>query len=154
MAHAQRALNLTRDSPFVADRAHALNMVGRCHAYLGADQLAVLNCGQALALHEQEADRLGQAEAWYSLGLAHQGADQHDESVRAYQRALDLFSELGDRHYIGESLAGLGDAHHALGDHARAVSLWQRALGILTDIRHPDTDRVRAQLGATVPALS
>jgi tetratricopeptide (TPR) repeat protein len=153
MAHAQRAMNLSRDAA-LADQAHALNTVGRCHAYLGAYQPAVLNCRQALALHQQEGNRMGQAEAWYSLGLAHQGAGQAGESARAYQQALELFGELGDRHYIGETLAGLGDAHQALGDRARAVSLWRRALGILADIRHPDTGRVRAQLGATVPALA
>lgn len=153
MVYAQQSMDLTRDSS-LADQAHALNTVGRCHAYLGAYQFAVLTCGQALTLHQQECNLMGQAEAWYSLGLAHQGARQHDESVRAYQQALELFRELGDRHYIGETLAGLGDAHHALGDHARAVSLWQRALGILADIRHPDSGRVRAQLGATAPALS
>jgi tetratricopeptide (TPR) repeat protein len=153
MVHAQQAMDLTRDSS-LADQAHALNTVGRCHAYLGAYQFAVLTCGQALTLHQRECNRMGQAEAWYSLGLAHQGARQHDESVRAYQQALELFRELGDRHYIGETLAGLGDAHHAVGDRAQAISLWRRALGILDDIRHPDTDRVRAQLGAAVLAMS
>jgi tetratricopeptide (TPR) repeat protein len=114
----------------------------------------VLSCSRALVLHQHEANPMGQAEAWYSLGVAHQHAGRPDEGVAAYQQALDLFEQLGDRHYIGETLTGLADTHQALGHRATAVTLWQRALGIMADIRHPDTDHVRAQLRKTVPALS
>jgi tetratricopeptide (TPR) repeat protein len=154
MAQAQDALRLTRGAQPVSEHAHALNMVGRCYAYLGAYQQAVVSCGQALVLHQDTADLMGQAEAWYSLGLAHQYAGRPDESIAAYQQALDLFQQLGDRHYIGETLTGLADTHQALGNRATAVRLWQCALGIMADIRHPDTDHVRAQLCEMVPAQS
>jgi DNA-binding SARP family transcriptional activator/tetratricopeptide (TPR) repeat protein len=154
MEYAQYALRLTRGAQPVSEHAHALNMVGRCYAYLGAYQHAVVSCGRALVLHQHEANPMGQAEAWYSLGVAHQHAGRPAEGIAAYQQALDLFEQLGDRHYIGETLTGLADTHEALGHRATAVTLWQRALGIMADIRHPDTDHVRAQLRKTAPALS
>jgi DNA-binding SARP family transcriptional activator/tetratricopeptide (TPR) repeat protein len=154
LAHAQDALHLARAAHLGPEQAHALNMVGRCYAYLGSYQQALTNCGQALALHQDDANLMGQAEAWYSLGVAYQYAGLPDESIAAYQQGLDLFQQLGDRHYIGETLAGLADAHEALGDRATALRLWRRALGIMADIRHPDTEHVRAQLRKAVPAVS
>jgi DNA-binding SARP family transcriptional activator/tetratricopeptide (TPR) repeat protein len=146
MEHAQIALNLMLASPDLSNRAAALNAAGRCHAHLGAYEQAIADCRQALALYQQADNMMGQAEVWYSLGLAYRRAGDHVRALTAHQDALDLFYRLGDRHYIGETLSGLADTHDSLGDQQAAIYLWRRALVILEDIQHPDADQVRDRL--------
>ena len=146
MTHAQRALKLMQDSSDRNDYADALNLVGRCHVYLGAYDQGISDCRQSLAIFQQADNAMGQAESWFSLGLAHYEADDHLVALSAFQAALDLFHKLGDRHYIGETLAGLAGAHEALGDREVAADLRRRALIILADIQHPDAEMVREKL--------
>ena len=56
------------------------------------------------------------------------------------------YRELGDRYYEADTLAHLGQAHHALRGFDAARAAWQQALDILTELQHPDVERVRAEL--------
>jgi hypothetical protein len=42
----------------------------------------------------------------------------------------------------------LGDTHAAAGDPGAARAAWQQALAILTELDHPDAERLRGKLQA------
>jgi|GEM_PF-4772242 hypothetical protein len=48
-----------------------------------------------------------------------------------------------------DTLTSLGDTRRTAGEPAQAREAWQQALAILEDLRHPDADRVRAELAST-----
>jgi hypothetical protein len=53
---------------------------------------------------------------------------------------------LGDRYHEAAALTHLGDTRDAASQPDAAHTAWQQALDILTDLDHPDADRVRAKL--------
>jgi hypothetical protein len=54
----------------------------------------------------------------------------------------------GHRRGQVHSLIRLGDACDAAGDRAGACQAWQQALDLIGDMRHPEADRIRAELQA------
>jgi hypothetical protein len=58
-----------------------------------------------------------------------------------------LHRELGDLYYEADGLARLADAHAANGAPAQARHAYRQALAILSDLAHPDADRIRVKLG-------
>jgi hypothetical protein len=69
------------------------------------------------------------------------------EAVRCYQRAITGFRRTGHRAAAGLSLESLGEAQQAAGDLTAAATSWHQAAEILTDLRHPAADRLKAKLG-------
>jgi tetratricopeptide (TPR) repeat protein len=80
-------------------------------------------------------DRLGEARAWNSLGLALRAAGQTKEAIDAHTRARDLFQAAEDRYReaaawnnLGLALRAAGQAEEAIDAHTRARDL-DRAVG-------------------------
>ncbi|GAA0915878.1 hypothetical protein GCM10009558_112220 [Virgisporangium aurantiacum] len=71
---------------------------------------------------------------------------RYRSATRCYRRAVALFAELGDRFAEATSSTRLGDNHRAAGDLLAARRTWSTALAILTDLDHPDAERVRARM--------
>jgi len=90
--------------------------------------------------------REGEASTWNSLGYAHHGLADYQQSAICYQRALGLYCGLGDRYYEAGALTSLGDVHLSAGDSGAARRAWAQALPILEEIDHADASRVRAKL--------
>src|SRR6185312_8935886 len=116
----------------------ALNAIGWLSGLHG-DYAQTFRCGRmALVLHQEGADRLGEAATWDSLGYAHQHLGQHQAAIICYGNALDRLRDLGYRYHQAEVLVHLGDAQHAAGDRAAARTAWQQGLIILDELAHPD----------------
>ncbi|MDY7085986.1 MAG: BTAD domain-containing putative transcriptional regulator [Actinomycetota bacterium] len=146
LAHAGQALDLYRRAGHRNGEAHALNGVGWYSAQLGDHSQALARCREALELFQKLDDRPGQASTWDSLGFVLHGLGDHTEAVACYRDAVGLFQSLGDRYNEAGSLTRLGDTYHAAADRAAARRAWEQAVTILTDLRHPDTRRVRDRL--------
>ncbi|GAA2605012.1 AfsR/SARP family transcriptional regulator [Paractinoplanes durhamensis] len=146
LAHGRLALELYRQAGHRNGEAHALNSIGWYTAQLGDDREALDSCRRALAIFEELGDEHGQANTLDSLGFVQHRLGAHAEAVDCFRRALTLFRTLGNRFNEADTLTRLGDTHQAAGAPAAAREAWQQAMSILTDLRHPDTGKVRARL--------
>jgi len=146
--HAQRALDLFRAADYPRGQGLALNNIAWCEVGLGRHTQAILLCERSLAMLEELGDQAGMAATWDTLGRAHHELANYSRAADCYREALQLYHDLGDRYNDADTLVHLGDTHCAAGDPAAARSSWQQALDILTDLDHPDVERIRARLAA------
>jgi len=151
LEYAKRGLDLFKAVGRKRGQAYALNAVGWYHALLGENEQANTHCQQALALFQELGDRYGQAATWDSLGHACRHLEHNTQATTCYLQALDLYRDLGDRYGEADTLTHLGDNHHTVGDLDAARHAWQQAADILTELDHPDAERVRAKLRDTHP---
>ena len=124
----------------------ARNAVGWHSAMLGDYTHTLTQCSQALTLLREIDDGSGQASAWDSLGYAYHHLADHNRAAACYGSAIALYRQAGDRYYESDVLIHLGDSHHASGNHAGALTSWQEALDVLTQLDHPDAEKVRARM--------
>ena len=151
LAGARQALDLLGPRSRADLRATALNILGYGLALAGDYQQALIWCAQARDLyHELGARcgelgaRFGEADAWDSMGYAHQRLGHQDQAIDCYQRAQHLQS--GNRYEQARTTVCLGDAHATAGNPAAARDAWQHALAVFDDLHHPDAAPVRAKL--------
>ncbi|WP_432968645.1 BTAD domain-containing putative transcriptional regulator [Dactylosporangium sp. CA-233914] len=146
VTHARRSLELCRalgDRPGIAKE---LNALGWCHAELGEFEPARAACEEAAAIYREFDEPAQEGPVQHSLGEIHRKLGDLDAAVSCYERALTLSAAAGDRFGEASALDGLGDARSALGEASAARLCWTRALRILTQLRHPFADTVRAKL--------
>jgi tetratricopeptide (TPR) repeat protein len=93
-------------------------------------------------------DRHAEAGTWDSIGYAHHHLGNYLEAVACHEKSVSLLREVGDRYYESDALTHLGDSHLAADAPEAARDAWLQALEILTDLDHPDADRVRERLRA------
>lgn len=146
LTHLRLAVDLAESAGDTFLQGRFLNGTGWIYAHLGDHAEARAYCEQALLLMEKIDDRDGAADAWDSIGFALHHLGHHVEAVECYQRALELYRGLGHRFYLAQTLIHLGETHQAVGRIEPARAAWQDALDILTDLRHPDGDRVQRLL--------
>ncbi|WP_371667489.1 tetratricopeptide repeat protein [Streptomyces sp. NBC_00289] len=146
LRHDQRALDLFRTTGQKAPLASALNAVGWDHAVLGQYAQALSHCLEAVAIQRELGDHVGEAATWDSIAYAHHRLGDHAQALIGYRNALALYRQAGVPAEEAGSLARIGDTHHATGDHEAARTAWQSALTLLTDLAHPDAERIRARL--------
>ncbi len=85
---------------------------------------------QALPIHREIGDRLGEANTLASLGHVALSLARYDEAGELYRQALPIHREIGDRLGEANTLRGLGeallptDAHSAAGTLADAAGLY------------------------------
>jgi tetratricopeptide (TPR) repeat protein/transcriptional regulator with XRE-family HTH domain len=152
VANDEIALCLYQKAGHLAGQANALNAIGWLNASLGNYQMALQVCERALALQRELGNRRGQAAALDSLGYAYSQIGEHSKAVGCYQQALRQFQELADRPNEAEVLVHLGDVREAAGDLTEARDAWQLAFVILSNLRHPDAESVRAKLSKSSEA--
>ncbi|GIJ44389.1 SARP family transcriptional regulator [Virgisporangium aliadipatigenens] len=143
-----RALRLYTETGNARGGAMALNMAGRYDSLCGDHGSAVGRCETALSMFTALGDRIGEAIARATLGHVLHGLGKHDRAVDCLLPAIAGFEALDDRHHVAESLVVLGDAHHAMGDRDAAERAWRRARAMLTELRHPDAERVARRLAS------
>ena len=146
LSHDETALRLYQRAGYLSGQANALNAIGWLNASLENYRTTLQFCQRALELQCELGNLRGQAAALDSLGYAHFHLREHSKAVRCYQQSLRLFRELADRPNEADVLVHLGDAQEAAGDLAEANNAWQLAFVILSNLRHPDTENVRAKL--------
>jgi DNA-binding SARP family transcriptional activator/tetratricopeptide (TPR) repeat protein len=147
LGYSRRALDTFRRGGDRSGQALALNSLGCDHSTLGEYRQALTACREALALMQEQGFPEGaEAAIWDSLGYAHHGLADHQQSAICYQRALGLFRGLGDRYNEATTLTNLGDVRLSAGDSGAARRSWAKALRIFEEIDHADASRVRAKL--------
>ncbi|BCY09023.1 SARP family transcriptional regulator [Actinoplanes sp. L3-i22] len=129
--------------PGVAD---ALARLGYHEAKVGRPRAALDKSLRGLALHRRLGNQRGEAITLAMVANIHQYLDEVENAVSYYERSADLLHHAGERYYEGRCLAALGDTYRDSGRLTDARVAWQRALDILTDLRHPEGDVVRAKL--------
>jgi DNA-binding SARP family transcriptional activator len=153
LRHARQALDIYRTTDNQAGQAIALNAVGWYHAQLGDHEETLVHCGQALRLLRDSGDHRGEAGAWDSLGYAHLHLGDHRQAIICCRQGVEVYRKIGDRYNEADALTHLGEAHDATGDHETARDIWRQALVILTQLGHPDADRLHVKLIGTQPPL-
>lgn len=146
LAHAQHALTLYQAAGSVRGEALARNAVGWHSAMLGDYTYTLTQCSQALELLREIDDCSGQASAWDSLGYAYHHLADHARAATCYRSAIALYRQTGDRYYESDVLTHLGDSYHSSGNAAAAMASWQEALNILSQLDHPDAEKIRARM--------
>ncbi|MEV4629662.1 tetratricopeptide repeat protein [Micromonospora sp. NPDC049523] len=148
LAHSLAALDHYTAAGDRPGQAHALNSVGWVHVLRGDHHLAIDYCGRALVILQQVGNRQGEAATRDSLGYAHHHLGEYAHAADCYREAIRIRRETGDRVYEANSLHRLGDNHLAAGEPDEAYAVWRQALDVMTEISHPDTEKVRAKLTA------
>lgn len=146
LGYAEQALRLYPEHGPRAGWATLLNDIGWLHARLGDHRRALEHCRRSLRLSQQLGDVTAEANAWDSIGYAHHQLGDHQEAIACYQRALARFRESGDRHDAAITLSNLGDVYRSVGAIDAARAAWREALDILTELNHPDADRMADRL--------
>ncbi|WP_053204712.1 AfsR/SARP family transcriptional regulator [Jiangella muralis] len=150
--HDLAALALFRRIGQPAGLAGALNAVGWGQAMLGNYQRTLEFAGQALEILRGLDDRLAEAATLDTLGFAHHQLGAYDSAVDCFERALDLLRELDGLYYEVVTLRKLADSHEAAGDTAAAAQVRQLAVAALDELGERGTERLRAELTASVTA--
>ncbi len=82
---------------------------------------------QALALFQQQGDRLREADTLSSLGFVYTALGQNPQAITTLQQALAIHRQLGSRAGEARTLINLGAAHNRLGQSAQALLAYQQA---------------------------
>ncbi len=82
---------------------------------------------QALALFQQQGDRLREADTLNSLGFVYTALGQNPQAIITLQQALAIHRQLGNRAGEARTLINLGAAHNRLGQSAQALLAYQQA---------------------------
>jgi tetratricopeptide (TPR) repeat protein len=91
-------------------------------------------------------DAMGAAYTMDSLAYIHRGLGDRQQAIACYRQARDMFREAGEPEGEAEALSYIGDIHHDSDDPDAARDAWREALAILTQLNHPDAERLRAKL--------
>jgi tetratricopeptide (TPR) repeat protein len=151
LGHAHQAMALFRSAGQDNGHALSLNAAAWCNAKLGEYAESVRICREALRSHQIIGSRIGEAEAWDTLGLAWYGLGRLDLAENGYQRSLKLFRELGDLHSEARELVNLGETRLAAAD-ARGKADLASASAILRRLGFGDRDEVDDRLAILADA--
>jgi tetratricopeptide (TPR) repeat protein/transcriptional regulator with XRE-family HTH domain len=151
LGHARQSLQICRDTGHQIGEAINLNSIGWFLAHLGHYREALSHCEQALALNQKLDNRRGLASTLDSLCYIHSRLGNHAYALAYQQQAVlipgGVHAGMLGRHEQALHLERLGEAYQTAGDHTAARGAWRDALTILTDLNHPDTERLRSRLG-------
>jgi tetratricopeptide (TPR) repeat protein len=115
---------------------------------LGDHQQALAHCQQALALHRELGNQMGEGETLDSLGHAHRHLGHLRQAIEYYHQSLDLRRKIRHRYEEAATLTHLGDTYHAAGDDDAARDVWKQAQAIFEDLHQPESEQVRQKLWA------
>jgi len=146
LRHLHRVLDLSVTAGLRAGPAFALYLFACVHFLSGDQPRAIAVCRTAIAAYQQIGDRVGEAVAWEGCGLAHAESGETQAALDCYERALSLRRENGERLLVADSLLRMGDAHAAASHVDQAQQAWRAAHEILSELGHPDVERVEAKL--------
>jgi len=79
-------------------------------------------------------DRLGEGNAYGTLGIAYHSLGEYDKAIEFNEKHLKIALEIGDRRGEGSAYGNLGIAHHSLGEYDKAIEFHKKCLEIMKDI--------------------
>jgi tetratricopeptide (TPR) repeat protein len=146
ISYCEKALEVYRRINDPEGQARALDSLSVACAGLGRYDEGLGYGQQALRLHEQTGSLIGQAHVLRSLGQCYARMARYAEAITRFESALALCRDIDDRHDEAKTLVDLGRAQHASGDANAARDSLEQAITILTELRDPDVEAVRADL--------
>ncbi|WP_410625163.1 ATP-binding protein [Amycolatopsis sp. cmx-8-4] len=99
----------------------ALTNLGRMQRRTGHHREAEQSLTEALAIHVQVGDELGQANALANLGTARARLGNYTEAADTFTRAKELYERLGDQLGRATALKDLGEVQILVGDYDTAT---------------------------------
>ena len=109
------------------------HLLGRAATTLGERDPALDHLDRALALHEEQADEVGQAIVHFSLAAEYEQRHDLPQAVTHARRALALHVRTGNRTWQGFDLTALGWYATCLGDHSVALAHCREAAMLMDD---------------------
>ena len=126
--------------------ARILNNLGNSYRSLTVYESAIKYHQQALRLMQEIGDRDGEADVHTDLGETCRTGGCPEQARGHYQNALDLVSQTGNRYLQARAHDGLARILER-DDPTAALRHCHQALDIYTDLRVPEAQAVRDQLG-------
>ena len=126
------ALELAQGNRITLARIHLLN--GYIAGSLGDLEKAVAEISLARDLYREANDRVGEAKASTTLGLAHTHKGDNNRARELHRGALEIFREVGNRHSEAVALNALGQSYESVGDYSLALNKYQQAASIFEAI--------------------
>jgi tetratricopeptide (TPR) repeat protein len=108
--------------------ATAHRLLGAAVTRLGDDEQAHTHLNQALHLHTEAADMVGQAHAHHTLSQLWERRGRPDRGLDHARQALTLYQAADHRHGQAHALNAVGWYHALLGEHTQALTYCQQAL--------------------------
>jgi tetratricopeptide (TPR) repeat protein len=100
---------------------------------LGDDEQAHIHLRDALHLHTEAADLVGQAHTHIALSFRW-GRGRPDQALDHAEQALTLYQAAGHRRGQADALNAVSWCHVQLGDHTRALTYGQQALTLYQEL--------------------
>jgi len=92
--------------------------------------------------------------AWFALALFEQALHQHEDSRKAFHRALDLARQTKKPDQIADTLEGLGHLHREQGRFEDARRTWQEALSLRRHLALESPERYSPRVAASLNDLA
>jgi DNA-binding SARP family transcriptional activator/tetratricopeptide (TPR) repeat protein len=147
IAHGWRLVEIGREHGLgPACEATGLNAVGWGLAHLDQLDEALVHCQRALTLFEESGQRVGQSNAWESIGIIRRRNGDHAGAVDAFRRAIDLARAVANLDGEAAAVRSLAEACESGGDVDAARQAWRQALALYDQMESPSADEVRARL--------
>jgi DNA-binding SARP family transcriptional activator/tetratricopeptide (TPR) repeat protein len=115
-------------------QARSHRAIGLAHAMMCGFDDAETELRQALGLHSESADAVGEAHAHLNLGWVFTMQGRHHDALGPARRSLDLYRAAGHRVGQARALNAAGWCHAKLGDHQQALECCQQALVLLQEV--------------------
>ncbi|MGW5652656.1 ATP-binding protein [Streptomyces humi] len=148
LEHARRSLAIARTHSGDHEVARTLVGVGYCLAMLGEHEEAIATGEEAVPMLRELGDRSGEASVRDAIGLAQQRLGRLRDAVASYHESLRLVEEVHDDYMRAETLDHLASALLELGEPTRARTHWLHAADLLTALRVPRAEALRAKAEA------
>lgn len=104
---------------------------------------------EAIRLFTQAGADEQQADALYSLGVAHRMLSEYDQALDAYQRAEAIFRHIGNRSYEAQTLTSIAEINFQFDRKTEALAQLERALLIFRELNdEPRQAWVQGNLGS------
>lgn len=144
--HAHRALELARARGWPPDVAQATSTAAWSLTFCDDHEAALALAAEAIELHRRLGDRIGEAHAQDTVGLASFRLGRFPAALAAYEAAVALFRQAGEVRYQGRVLTRIAETDRELGRTAAARAAWAAALALFDRVGAPEADAVRAAL--------
>ncbi len=112
----------------------ALYQMAVLNVHTGDLQKAVQLARQSVTTHEEIDDRVGQADAYNILAIAHDDLGDWDRAIEAYYKSWMIRQEIGDVYGQAASGNNLAEIHVRRGEWDQAVSLYEQSLALWRQI--------------------
>ncbi|MDM8564215.1 CHAT domain-containing protein [Candidatus Halobeggiatoa sp. HSG11] len=101
---------------------------------MGQYQKALTNYQQALEIHREIGNKLGEGASLGNIGSVYRELEQYQKALFNHQQALEINREIGHKHGEGVNLINIGNVYKNIGQYQKALSYSQQSLEIDREI--------------------